>query len=394
MNYSDNDLAQIDFPMSTVCKRKITNKLTIPEFIWQQLEEVYKCLSKREKNFSNVRKALYPCPEVNERLDRLVKTVLMFVSCEQENQIVRDFNIKKILVDNIRRISISSEACLEEKTFDVMLQLNEVYKIQYIRKSLESLIDASEFKAYSKRFALFKALMVAFPRQLKSYFDISSCLSFRYFQHYENLVITELKLLTQPLPGSQKKPYAGRDLNKVKFAFVGSGLPITAIMLHIITGAQIALIDCEKMAISKAESFIRFCEALGILSADKFSFLHANVLDIQFFSEVGVKSKRVVEADVVDIASAIPRKTTRTLLNNNLNDVQWVRKRDVRGLSALLYEPFYEVYPKDPKNRYELVSEVAPLQRVISGAIAKDKLIAISSQININSCDLYRLSQV
>ena len=297
--------------------------------------------------------------------------------------------------------------------------------------------------------ALLKALVVDFPQQCqKADPERYQGMVFKYFDNYPPLVAAELKLLTTPfmqqnadapyfhkseegfteknsaLQSAIKKIRAGcgtsseadkavqhfiedypevfgvQNLSEKVVTFVGAGFPLTGTLLHIQTeGATVNLIDYDEQAAKTAQNFIKITESLGITKPKAFGILHADARDVQYISRkdkdlgscplhdisyVG-KKKYTIATDVLDLASALPRDVTNQIMQENAKDIPIVRKRNVSGISTLLYEQFN----LPDESIFRLAGSVTPPQKVASGASPASMVTGLMDVINVNSDDVY-----
>ena len=79
---------------------------------------------------------------------------------------------------------------------------------------------------------------------LKVLFDIKTGYKFLYLDSYVNLIRDELKL------------FKNDNLKDKNITFVGSGFPLSAVILNIYSGAKINLVDINDEAINDANKFL------------------------------------------------------------------------------------------------------------------------------------------
>ena len=89
--------------------------------------------------------------------------------------------------------------------------------------------------------------------------------------------------------------------------------------------------------------------------------------------------------DVLDLASALPRDVTEHVMEQAAREIPVIRKRNVEGMSKLLYEEF-----KLPSNSiYYMAGVVTPPQKVIAGSFGKEDVTSYSLAINVNSGSVF-----
>lgn len=207
-----------------------------------------------------------------------------------------------------------------------------------------------------------------------------------------------------------------KHFEELSFTFVGAGFPLTGIILSIITGANINLIDKDEKAISTARKFISLTNELGITRPGSIKLIHADATEVVYLpsnkiprddhktfihhsssSDRIIKKLRfttttkekIVQTDILDLASALPAETTAKVMNENASLVPVVRKRNVRGVSELWYERFIMAKEEEKRGGFKLIGEVSPPQTVVNKATPSNLVVGLTSPININSCQLY-----
>ena len=278
-------------------------------------------------------------------------------------------------------------------------------------------------------------------------------LPFKYFNNYRELVIAELRLLQVPfIMQNRDAPYyynsvqsffesngilknilnekdddedarrmvtnypeifGYKHFDDISFTFVGAGFPLTGIILNIVTGARINLIDRDEKAISTARRFISLTNELGITQPGSIKLIHADATEVFYLPSNKLSSTRddyktfthhlsgriikkskftkekIVQTDILDLASALPAETTAKVMNENAFLVPVIRKRNVRGVSELWYERFIMSKEEEKKGGFKLIGEVSPPQTVVNKATPLNLVVGLTSPININSCQLY-----
>lgn len=385
------------------------------------------------------KKALAPCDIINQSLDRFVTLSMgIYAKPNQDTlfQIIQNNPTVTKAIDELRQIAIHAEEAMEKEALELIFAAIEKHPNTYqerIQKFSKRILQNEP--TLDEKTAILKALVVDFPQwnQNKNPKQFPG-LVFKYFDNYVNLVASEL-LLLQPseqkkMPSlarssssqdilqtvkiesslkrsnsckslshvelhDEKKAYdfthpANRHLSEKVFTFVGAGFPFTGIILHQNTGAKVKLVDCDEEAVQNANRFIQYCENVGCIQPGALEVIHANVLDMQFrpmdkdHCHVKKADAAVIHTDILDLASAIPSQVTNHVLQHNIHPEVLVRKRNVQGMSKLLYER----YDLDASVPYELVAEVTTPQDALQ---RKDlpKIVGLTKINNINSCELF-----
>ena len=127
----------------------------------------------------------------------------------------------------------------------------------------------------------------------------------------------------------QEEVDAGRSLGITfnehsRICFVGSGpLPMTAIDMHLITGAQITCIDCDENAVELSSKMI---ENLGL--SDVIHVSKSEACDVDYG-----------QGDVIFVASLVANKKDVVAKIRETAPHAYVGVRSVEGIKAMLYEP-------------------------------------------------------
>jgi hypothetical protein len=239
--------------------------------------------------------------------------------------------------------------------------------------------------------AKLKALIVNHPEQEMNRNPALPGQPFIYLDNYIKIVDAELQLLTKPLPGDKPPLFSSEALSQQRFAFVGAGFPLTALALHLKTGAHITLIDRDSEAIANANTLLRICDDHGIVDRGNFSLIHSDALDCAFISPqfaqpsgTDLAGKVPVEVTVLDLASALPNQVTQRVIDHNTSGDIPIRKRNVGGMSKMLYQPYRHEETHSP---YRTVAQVIP-----PSYPKEDRehvsTIGLTSSCNVNSCAL------
>lgn len=380
--------------------------------------------------------ALSPSKVVNESLNEFVGMTLKIYESGKLSQVQKLGGLNpqtKEAISDLRQIAIHAEEEMEQEAIGLIFKSIDnnldTYKddiTAITRQKLGIADNAALPQTAEAKSTMFETLIHDYPKQQQANNpEDYPGLVFPYIKNYPPLVDTELKLLTEPAPriesteigrkgialdkaleqsgiSDQKREeiessipelFGMKDASEKNFSFVGAGFPLTGILLHIQTGgAQINLVDYNKQAVENAKKLIDITSDLGITERDKIDFLHADARDVTYIppnekkeAEYVGKHKFNLPTDNLDLASALPSDVTDSVLQNNAKAISSVRKRNVRGASFVLYEP----YELDESTSFRQASEVAPPQKVISSDVPSEQIVGIMDAINVNSCDVY-----
>jgi len=336
--------------------------------------------------------ALDPCPIVNENLSKLVGEVCLTPSTQQEvEHTLKGLSEREL--DQVRELSMYAEESLEKSALKLLFSIHtDTQTIRENRKDIDAIAEhlLKADSTLTPELARFKSLIVKHPQQKVLEKPSLPGEPFIYFDNYKEIVKAELQLLNKALPTrGEYSLFNQSELSQQRFAFVGSGFPLTAIVLHLKTQATITLIDRDNQAIKNAKRLLNICHELEILNKEKFSIIHADALDCAFVSP-GSSScqqpdkKHKVVVSVLDLASALPPSVTQQVINGGTSDDLVVRKRNVGGVSKMLYQPYSHDQSASP---YQVVAQVVP-PSYPSEEQNHPLTLGKTSPDNVNSCIL------
>ncbi|SFD37763.1 Nicotianamine synthase protein [Paracidovorax konjaci] len=250
---------------------------------------------------------LEPCDEVNECLNSLVMTCNEDYSAEEARAVQREL---KDISSDLREISNLSEGEMERVALDYIFA---VYKDQGIPALDVSANNKEDKTAHLKR------IVFDIPNSNKiDGMQESHQFAFPYLDNYDKMAENELRLLT--------KDSSIPDLKNKTISFVGAGFPLSAIMYHIHSGAQIHLVDIDKGACERAKAFLDICAEANIIHRDDFSVTQGDASKIKYTrkstSDIAAQaSKEMADAselqsDVLVFAAALPSEIKAAALKN------------------------------------------------------------------------------
>ena len=396
--------------------------------------------------FRSSKYALAPCQLINSNLNRSVGLVKSFYSPQKMKGVMAALLSKGDEHATLRNVAIHAEEAMEQEALKIALRIADE-KQDLHRNMVLSTAEKKKGDGPITLTELLESLVVFLPRSLKlKHPEQYPELPFPYFINYIELVKGELQLLSTP--AIQQNPanknsfnsfsdimecnpilkaahqlssksaeikqfisgfpelFGHRNIKDKIFTFVGAGFPLTGVILHIETGALINLIDYDREVVETAKKFLELTDKLGITRPGSIKVMLADARDLIYLPtsklpgnirrhdgptcsphcpmNQGMSGKRIVPTDILDLASALSPETTSHVININASLVPTIRKRNVRGMSELLYER-YEL--KEGTN-FRLAGEVTPPQKVISGATPAHLVTGFNSTCNVNSCQL------
>lgn len=391
----------------------------------------------------SARFALAPCQLVNNTLSHAIGMILRRVTPTQRKDLQALPDWKELTL--LKNVGIHGEEAMEQEALRLVFQIAADYADQFLDLVRNTTLNRYQQQTPS---ALLEALVVDLPRSLKfRHPDIYTDLPFPYLRNYSSLVKAELQLLTVPAILQNRAAayhhssladllnsspilrealmlaptcpevkhfisafpelFGYRDLAEKTVTFVGAGFPLTGIVLHILTGANINLVDYSVTAVESAKKFLSLTERLGITGQGAIKVILADALDVVYLPTSKLPgsikrhdgrtcpdtcpmnpkmgSKMIVPTDILDIASAICPETTGRLVEENGCLVPAIRKRNVRGVSEVIYERFN----LKEGGHFRVVGEVTPPQNVLSGATPVHLITDLTAPHNVNSCQLF-----
>jgi len=254
-------------------------------------------------------RALAPCPEVNQCLQRLVAIVqgADFPACSDEPHLA--YFPLQLRSELVRRIREEPALRSRAQTLRVTAALAETaLEHHHSRKLLSQLSSQRQPEALA-------------PIGSARTQALADCLrEFPYTQNYRQLLAAEVALLSRPAPplllrdrdvsalppAAQRtfqlerdklrtlaSPPATTSLREATIAVCGCGpLPISGLMLHTFTGANVLLIDRDMSSVDAAQHWVRELERLHVLEPGAVRVAHADVEHIGWHDADGAEDSR------------------------------------------------------------------------------------------------------
>lgn len=266
---------------------------------------------------------------------------------------------------------------------------------------------------------------------------------FPYVRNYELMLLAELTMLQQPMiprfvPERRiADQVGGVDLGQIErlddlihrlahrveplrmparpsspsnqtFAICGSGpLPMTALFLHLFTGARIVLVDNAQTAIERSKRLIDNLERLEILSPGDLTVVPKDAGELRFHKikpSVDASPDATLSCDAVIIASLVDRETKASIASQFSADPAappLLIMRSATGLSAKLA---YDAVPTETFSRGLLAycGETLPAPQVAThqsrseaarqgnAHVASPDVLAIAHPDVVNTTEVYR----
>ena len=337
-----------------------------PQPMVRQLRALYKQCRPALADY----RALTPGPEINRLLGRLV-ALLQGQQPAQDSapstasesaalitslaaQRIRSSSDLRVQAADIRRIAGLAEAEME-------YHYSERLAAQVLRNSHIPTLENDGSNALAR----LRTALAGFP----------------YLDSYEQLVRAELRLLSLPvrarfLRASAQSCAASADINHglrrlqaqldqlaqqrgwrlqqhlgpgQRVALCGCGpLPITGLMLHILSGAKIILVDCDPRALEQARHLVQALQERAVISPTGVQLRHADAAELRFVHASEINPSRPLQrcelaCDALMVASLIPEAAKQELFTRLREHCPSqplpVIVRSARGLTAeLAYE--------------------------------------------------------
>jgi|GEM_PF-5080298 len=332
---------------------------------------------------------LDPCPEVNQNLSELVGSVCLHTYDQKTIAAVLN-QLTSNEVSTLRDLSLLSEESLEKSALKLIFKIFDQHPAPKLSQQVYLMARKlmAEEGDSPLQLAKFKALVYDLPVEFKAADPLLPGEPFVYFNNYKEIVEAELQLLTQNLPGTTSPLVHKDELNQQEFAFVGAGFPLTAIILHIKTGAEITLIDINEEAVENGKKLLDLCEKLGIVVPGAMTVVHSDAEDCLFFkaSAEPPESTKLhhIPVTILDLASALPKEITAKVIDDCTEGDIIIRKRNVDGMPQLLY-PKYD--HDSIESSFKLAGVVKP-PYYPANTDNDNLLMGNAGHINVNSCQV------
>ncbi len=261
---------------------------------------------------------------------------------------------------------------------------------------------------------------------------------FPYLDNYELMMQAELAMLQQPLAPRflRERDLAGEALGidgekllrwdealqrlspsspwrdtlaSQVFAVCGSGpLPLSALFLHLFTGASMVLIDADASAIERSRRLIGNLERLEILSPGAMTFRQGDASSLPFQKPERIASNTsgpAIACDAVLIASLVDRETKARIaarLQQDPGAPDLLVMRSATGLGAkLAYDPIEATNVNRHKLAYcgetmpatHVTTHLDRLEAINRGVACRQSpdVLAIAHPDVVNTTEVYRV---
>lgn len=235
---------------------------------------------------------LAPSDENNKALSEFVNTVLIPFEKSDVNDILYKVD-KAQCTQVLQNLSMLSEEQMEHKA------VNDF--ILYWTKN-----DPKTIKLADK------------IAKLEALFNIKEGYKFLYLDNYVSMINNELNMIDN------------RKLSDKHITIIGSGLPLSGVILNIFTGVKINLIDINQKIIDESGKFLSILDKANVIKLSDF--------DLRVFDGAKVDYSKI-KTDIVYLTSSLPRNTKRDILKNIVNNNKdiIIFDRYVEDLAKLTY---------------------------------------------------------
>ena len=316
---------------SIKAKTKINSEFSI----FARISRYYERCCPKSGDFS----ALQPNPELNECLGRLVE-----ILCTHYGPY--NLQIHKELVQRIQQNpEIGQRAKLIKKIAGLAeTQMEYFYAHKVIQKLKSTNIEDINYS--QDKLKILNNLFIDFP----------------YFENYVHLIQAELSLIAPvTIPQATTiNPQISLAVNPTtNIAFCGCGpMPLSAIILHALSGTSVVLIDNDPRAIDICNQMNRELIRLDIIRQSKIKTILEDVSTIKL---CGPKQKPLdtsyLKCNAVFVASLVPKTSKYQLLDflckTSATENMGLLLRSASGLCAeLAYDPIVVSEFTTPQVRY------------------------------------------
>ena len=354
----------------------------------------------------------------------------------------------------LKRIAAAAESELERHFTDLINERLESsfipngsldpYKIKGLRDQAKSRIE--ETQALNERELVGLAMPeLALDEDALVRIEMAKILlsRFPYVRNYELMLYAELAMLQQPLTprfarermlsvkfgkidhaaierldvgraglsslmGEAEPNLWGGGVTGRRIAICGSGpLPMTGLFLHLLTGANIVLVDEDRAAIDRSKRLIANLERLNILEPCALAVVQEDAGRLRFLgSDKSGRSSEVtsLSCDAVIIASLVDRDAKASIAAQFSSDLcapALLIMRSATGLSAKLA---YDPVPTETLSRRQLAycGETLPATQVAThldraeaarrgvACLASPDVLAIAHPDVVNTTEIYK----
>jgi hypothetical protein len=353
---------------------------------------------------------LSPCNFLNEIFSKLLDLTKQVYSPKTLTEIINLIKLNptiKLIIKDLRHTWMYYEELIENQALNLIIK-TAYSQMDFYKKHLKSIIDVKkDFLAFEMpltnnvkiKMALLEAIIVDLPIKFDEKKAKNIGLFTGFVKDYYSLVHSELSMLEvlKISKGLTSCDFRLEICTTKIFTFVGAGLPISGIILHILTnGARVNLVDYNKSIVDKARELIKITELLGITQPGAIKVIHSDALNIEYIhrqnnnqvrnnQKQSIKSARLVlRTDILDLASSLSASVTNQIFKDNAKNVHLIRKRNVYGANEILYEKFVS-----DNNNFQLISKSATPQQILTQSHTDKVFTYLSSTDNINTTELY-----
>ena len=344
--------------------------------IANELAELYYALT----GSNGAADCLKPCEFVNKLMGKLVQISKLPLQSELIEAIFKELRGRSGLnwrIEYVQNACMTAEELMEEDAMKLILRTwNDVS------------VAPPPILSVEDRMRHLERVLVSIPHAFKLKHMDSDGNVFKYYSNYEYLVRGEIQLLTELEADIWNKLWKTTQMKDLTFAHVGCGFPLTGIMLHILSGgAQVTLIDQNEELVQATKQLLQILEEQQVVGVGAIKVVCAHSSEVEFSSgsmKATSGARLILAADVVDIASSISCDTTAQIMKDCSVSVGAIRKRNVQGLSTLLYQR----YQPDAEGAFKKISSVVPPKDHMSRN-GHDRVVGILHTSNVCCCDLF-----
>lgn len=246
-------------------------------------------------------------------------------------------------IQAIRIFSMSLEEQVENES------IRQIYKYYQVHPHITKLpLNSTSEKKFLK---------------LQEIMDAPEKLKFPFLEDYFHLVAGPLRDLNNT---SQRNIFNlnntlkanAPNLKNQHVTFVGAGFPLSGVMVHLLTNANINLIDIDENALKQARRFLVILDKAGVIDLKHFTLRLADGKNLLYGQKV--ISKKHIKTDILYLAAALPTQVKRDIfqkIHQDNNKDLVIIDRYVSGIYKLLYEG---KVPSSELTAFKTLSKIYP----------------------------------
>ncbi len=236
--------------------------------------------------------------------------------------------------------SLASDGCLQ--TLKALSMLSEEQREAQVIDDFLAYYKTHPYKTQQYAKAALSEKLDAFQKIMLT----QKGLQFQYAREYIDLVAYELAMLphlkqfkhTRSIKIESLFEGALPNLKGKRVTFVGSGLPLSGIIVNLLTGAKVNLVEIDKKTTTRMHHFLVVLDQAGIIHRNDFTILLADGQKLAYAKTH--QGQHSIKTDILYLAAALPSPVKKNILKQLYmaqNPDLVVIDRYVSGLFKVLY---------------------------------------------------------